>query len=172
MWLKIAGAVIVILAGGALGFYYSGLEAFRVQDLGEFKKALLILKSEIEYLRTPLAEACLNIAKRTEKPANGFLESFADGLSKDGGAAYPVWARTVDAWKKKAFLSNEDWDVLDGFGKTLGYLDTQMQLNAINFVTDYIDAKTATLQENGEKTKRMYRSLGWIGGAIVAVVLM
>jgi stage III sporulation protein AB len=171
MMLRVLGALLVVLAGGVTGYFLSGREIFRIQDLSSFKKALLILASEIEYLKTPLSEACLNIAKRTDKPVSNIFEEFAGLLTEEGVGAGEVWARTVAANRKRTFLTEEDVNVLESFGKTLGYLDAQMQLNSIAYVTDYIEGKINSLREQSDRNKRMYRSLGWIGGGLIAVVL-
>jgi len=68
MLLRFVGALAVMLGCAGLGMYFAAKEGFRVQELLEFKKALLILSSEIEYMRSTLSVACENIAKRTSKP--------------------------------------------------------------------------------------------------------
>ncbi|MCL2840165.1 MAG: stage III sporulation protein AB [Defluviitaleaceae bacterium] len=172
MLLRIVGVIAVMIGSIGLGFYYAAKEGFRVQDLLEFKKALLILSSEIEYMRSPLAVACSNIAKRTSLGTSFMFEHFAGTLTGgDGETAYQLWMGAMDATKKKSFLVDEDWSVVEGFGKTLGYLDKQMQQNAITYAVSYIDEKAAALQVQSDKNKRMYRSLGIIGGLLITVVL-
>ena len=172
MLLRLAGAAVVVAGSAALGFYYAAQEAFRVQHLMEFKKALLILSSEIEYMRTPLPAACSNIAKRTGKPVGPLLAHFSELLlQNEGETAYQLWIQALNTHKDHTFLANEDWNVIEGFGKTLGYLDRQMQQNAISYVVEYIDDKATSLQVQSDKNKRMFRSLGIIGGLLLAVVL-
>ena len=172
MFPTIAGAVALIAGCAALGFYLAAQEGFRVQDLQEFKKALMILSSEIEHLRAPLPVACANIAKRTKEPISALFAHFSRLLTEnEGETAYQLWMLALESQKKRAHLAAEDWDVLEGFGKTLGYLDKQMQQSAIAYAMDYIDEKTAELQTQSDKNKRMYRSLGVIGGLLLVVLL-
>jgi len=172
MLLQIVGALAVLLGSVGLGLYYAAKEGFRVQDLLEFKKALLILSSEIEYMRSPLAVACANIAKRTSLGAQCLFEHFSNALTDgEGETAYQLWLASMEAVKEKTFIAAEDWVVIEGFGKTLGYLDKHMQQNAITYAISYIDEKAATLQTQADKNKRMYRSLGVIGGLLITVVL-
>jgi len=172
MVFRIVGALAVMLGSVGLGLYYAAKEGFRVQDLSEFKKALLILSSEIEYMRSPLAVACANISKRTSLGAARLFEHFSAALTDgDGETAYQLWLASMEAVKDKSFLADEDWAVVEGFGKTLGYLDKQMQQNAITYAVSYIDEKTASLQIKADKNKKMYRSLGVIGGLMITVVL-
>jgi len=172
MLLRIAGALAVMLGCAGLGLYYSSKEGFRIGELQELKKALLILSSEIEFMRAPLNIACANIAKRTESNISTLFLQFSKLLvTGEGETAYQLWATAMDGIKGGTFMTDEDLSVLDGFGKTLGYLDKHMQQNAINYAVNYIDDKVTVLQTQGDKNKRMYRSLGVICGLLITVVL-
>ena len=172
MLLRIIGALAVMVGCTGLGMYYSSREGFRIRELLEFKKALLILSSEIEYMRAPLNIACANIARRTEATISVLFAKFAELLSHgDGETAYQLWTNAAAAIKGKTFMAEEDLSVLDGFGRTLGYLDKHMQQNAINYTVSYIDEKVASLQIQSGKSRRMYRSLGIIAGLLITVVL-
>lgn len=172
MVLRMAGVLAIMLGCTGLGLFYSLKESFRIKELQEFKKALLILSSEIEYMRAPLNIACANIAKRTESTTMVLFAAFAEGLADGKGAtAYQLWTAAVAKIKGKTSLAAEDFSVIDGFGKTLGYLDKHMQQGAIKYAITYIDDKVVSLQAQGDKNKRMYRSLGVISGILISVVL-
>ena len=172
MFPSIVGAVAVIASCAALGFYLAAQEGFRVKDLQEFKKALLILASEIEHMRAPLPAACANIAKRTSHVVSDMFAKFSKLLeASEGETAYQLWVQAIEGQKIHSHLADEDWDIIEGFGKTLGYLDKNMQQSAIAYAIEYIDDKTTGLLAQSEKNRRMYRSLGVIGGLLLAVVL-
>jgi stage III sporulation protein AB len=172
MILQILGTILVMAGSIGMGIYFSAKENFRVQDLLEMKKALLILSSEIEFMRTTLCEACANISKRTSDGVSKIFENFSRLLSKsDGETAYQLWLCAIRECENQIFFAAEDRTVLEDFGKTLGYLDKAMQKNAIEFAIAYIDEKSAALQTQSQKNTRMYRSLGVIGGLLVTVVL-
>jgi len=172
MLLQLTGAIAIMIGCIGLGLYYAAREGFRATEILELKKALLILSSEIDYKRSPLNVACANIAKRTESTASVIFSNFAQLLdSGDGETAYQLWAAATATIKEKTFMAEEDMQILDGFGKTLGYLDKNMQQNAIDYAINYIDDKAAALHEASSKNKRMYRSLGIIGGLLITVVL-
>jgi stage III sporulation protein AB len=172
MLIRIIGTLLVMAGSIGFGIYFSAKENFRVQDLLEFKKALLILSSEIEYMRSTLAEACANISKRTSHGVSEIFAAFSESLAtSEGETAYQLWLAAMQSNAQKIFLAAEDRIVLEDFGKTLGYLDKQMQKNAIDFTVKYIDEKAAALQKQSDKNKKMYRSLGVIGGLLITVVL-
>jgi len=172
MLLRLIGALAVIGGCVGLGMYYAAKESVRAGELLEFKKALLILSSEIEYMRSPLTVACSNIAKRTNALVSVIFSTFSESLATgEGETAYRLWVSAVESVKEASYMSHEDWDVIESFGKTLGYLDKNMQQNAIDYAINYIDEKAVELHLHGSKNKRMYRSLGVIGGLLVTVVL-
>ena len=170
-FLRILGVLLTMGACTALGMYWANLGAFRLQDLLEFKKALLILKSEIEYAATPLPEAMSNIALRVSNPVSKLFSNFADGLANnEGETAYRIWLAAIEAEKRGSFLVENDWEIISAFGKTLGYLDKQMQLDTIRFTVDYVEQQLEQLQTENAKNQRMYRSLGVIGGVLLLVL--
>jgi stage III sporulation protein AB len=172
MWLRLIGTLFVMLGSVGLGLCFAAKESFRIQDLLEFKKALLILSSEIEYMRATLSEACANISKRTSKGISQIFATFSTLLSEsEGETAYQLWLTALESQSTGTFLAPEDRTILQDFGKTLGYLDKDLQKNAIEYTLTYINEKTTTLQKQSDKNKRMYRSLGVIGGLLITVVL-
>ena len=171
--LQIIGAALVVVSSSALGMYYSGLDAFRMQDLLAFRQALTIFASEIEFVVSPLPEAMQNVAKRIPQPVSRLFADFAARLTDVGGeTAYRLWVESIAAHKPVSYLDAEDWDAIESFGKTLGYLDKPMQINTIRHTQSYIDGKTETLRVSGDKNKRMYRSLGVVGGILLVVIFM
>jgi stage III sporulation protein AB len=171
--LKILGAVLVCGASALLGMYFGSMETFRMNDLNEWKKALLILRSEIAFASTPLPEAMEHMAERTMKPARFVFQAFAENLSGKSKDSVPLlWRESIDKWKKQSFLAREDWEWLYAFGNTLGYLDKSMQISTIDMTISYIGDKVEFLEKHSEKNKKMYRSLGILGGLLLAVILL
>jgi stage III sporulation protein AB len=172
MVIRWLGAVLIALSGMALGRYYTNAQKYRLQELTEFKKALLILASEIDYMQTALPEAAARIAQKTSGMINALFFDFAESLTQNNHeTAYHTWCQALDKHKGGAHLCNEDWAHLDDFGKTLGYLDKKMQLNAIKLAVEQADIKISALQAGMEKNKGLYQNLGLLGGLLLAVVL-
>jgi len=172
MFFRAIGAVAVVGGCVGLGLYYAAKESFRANELLEFKKAMQMLSSEIEYMRSPLAVACANISARTGAATSNLFSTFAQSLTDgEGETAYQLWLQSAEKTRPDSFLAKEDWDVLEGFGKTLGYLDKNMQQNAIDHTINYINQKTTALQLQSEKNTKMYHSLGIIAGLLLTVVL-
>jgi stage III sporulation protein AB len=162
------GAAITVAAAALLGRHYANRGIKHIDDLISVKKALLVLSSEIEYMRTPLPAAAASIARRVEGIGGQLFASFANFLTGET-TAYTAWGNALTA--SKSNMTAQDIAALDEFGKTLGYLDTKMQLNNITHTLTYLNERTQSLQANADKNARMYKSLGVLGGLIMTVVL-
>jgi len=172
MILKILGAVLVCSSSALLGLYFARLDSFRISDLNEWKKALLILRSQIAFAAVPLPEAMSSAAGRVGAPVSQTLAQFAKRLlSRDCTDIYMVWSNILNE-NAGGYLKKEDLDWLRNFGKTLGYLDKSMQLSSIDLTVSYIDNKSEMLAYQSEKHKKMYSSLGILGGMLTVVILL
>ena len=171
--MRIIGAVIVIGASAIAGVYYGNLETYRMRDLLEFKKALTILRSQIEYARTPLPEAMLAIAVRVRESVGKVFEMCAELLEHERNEKVAhIWAAAVDQYKDALFLTQEDTDQLKDFGAQLGNMDSEAQIMNISMLIDYIDERTALLNQSRDKNKKLYRSLGILGGALIVIIFI
>jgi stage III sporulation protein AB len=172
VFIRLAGAVLVVLGSVALGWYYGAKDGLRMRDLQEMKKAMTILAAEIDYMRAPLVDACRNVAARVDGGVAAFFRRFY-GAMENGEAttAYQLWSAAAAESRLALALSAEDYGVLDAFGKTLGCLNNKMQQDSIALTTNYLDEQIVSIQKRAEKSTRMYRSLGVIGGLLIVVVL-
>ena len=170
--LQIAGIILIMIATTLGGMYYANAPIFRIKDLKVIKKALMILHSEISYAYTPLPIAMDNIASRIESPINNIFADCAESLrQKTGQDITDIWADTLEKHTTSTYLTREDMDYLKSFGKTLGYLDKEMQINSIAVTTKYIEDKVEELSLTASKNKRLYQTLGILFGLLLVVAL-
>jgi stage III sporulation protein AB len=171
LFLKIIGGGAVCAASSAIGFYFSVKQRLHIDELYEFKKALLILKSEIDYALSPFAEAALNISRRTGAPAQGFFAALGENLKADGALAQGAWDAARSALARSR-LDEEDKDALAQVGRTMGYLDKPLQLSSIDLALEHITSKTGRLEAGTAQNGRLYGSVGVIAGLMAVIALM
>lgn len=171
--LKILGSICIVTACAMLGIYFSQIQQIRKRQLNCIKKALLLLKSQIEYSCEALPEALYNISLRSEEPVKTIFDKISSELRiKKGDSISQVWTRQFHLYESNMKLSKEDIENINAFGKTLGYLDKAQQLNNINISVDYIDQTTDYITRKCERDGKMYQSLGFLGGILLAVLLI
>jgi len=169
---KILGSVMVISASTLAGLYISNLDSKRAIQLIEMKRALTILKSEISYALTPLPQALLNISLRTKEPVSSLFLNIAKELEERNGQFGRIWERELLSHEGQTYWKRLDIEQFMSLGSSLGYLDGEMQLNGIEMVISYIDMVTEELKVSSDKNKKMYRSLGVLGGILIVIVLL
>lgn len=173
MFIKILGVICIIFSGAMMGIHLSKREQIRMKELNYIKKALLILKSQIDYSSEPLPEALHNIAIRSEQPVKHIFESISKQLiQKEGGSINTIWTREFYRYSDNTNFSKNDLESITSFGKSLGYLDKQLQINNINMVVEYIDRTIEAILRKEEKDGKMYQSLGILGGMLLALLLI
>ncbi|MCL2616914.1 MAG: stage III sporulation protein AB [Defluviitaleaceae bacterium] len=173
MMLRIIGALIVLGASTIAGVYYGNLETYRMRDLLEIKKALSILRSHIEYSRTPLPEAMQAIAVRVRKSVGNIFEMCADLLVHERNERVAhIWEAAIEQHKEAMFLTEEDIEQLKGFGAQLGDLDSDAQITNISMLIEYIDERVSQLHESRDRNRKLYRSLGVLGGALIVIIFI
>ena len=173
MLIRMIGIAIAFGAAVLAGAYVGNLDNFRIRDLTQMKKALAILKAEIEFAHAPLPEALMGIAQRTAGPIGAMFLMLAERIDTDRGAdVSQLWAQCVLTLAPETYFNNEDVEQFIAFGKTLGFLDKGMQIANIAIATDYINEKMVRLNESRFKSGRMYRSLGFLGGLLIVVIFL
>lgn len=171
--LRILGILLVMLSSTLAGVYYANIEAFRIKDLREMKKALIILLSEIEYTLTPLPQAMDNISKRIDEPISKIFSEFSSSLNdKTGQGLGDIWVKILEDNKDLYYFNKEDIDYLKSFGKTLGYLDKSLQINSIAVTIKYMEEKVEELNVSSLKNKKLYQTLGVLAGMLICIVLI
>lgn len=173
MFIKLLGAVCIIFSGVMLGMYWSRKEEIRMKELECVKKALLLLKSQIDYCSEPLPEALHNIAFRSEVPIKHIFEKISLELKqKKGQSINEIWVKQFNLYSNNTNFSKEDLEAIKQFGKALGYLDKQLQINNIDILVEYIDRTIKLIIRKNQKEGKMYQSLGILGGMLLALLLM
>ncbi len=169
--MKIFGAMVVITASTMAGWIYSSLLKKRVKILGDLIQALHWLITEIGYATVPLMEASSKISERIQGEAGIVFSGFTEELRAfDGLMADEAWQKNLVNCRKKLFLHNEDWAILENFGRTLGNTDREHQVSAIRQNLERLKLQEEEAVKNQGKNEKLYRYLGIAIGALVVLL--
>ncbi|MDR0406091.1 MAG: stage III sporulation protein AB [Clostridiales bacterium] len=172
MLIKLIGGAVIILCAAKIGFDEAGKYGKRVRELRELQVALVALKGEISFCRTPLAEALTKTARRLKTPAGEVFLAAGGGL-KDGAATVKeAWDGAISAARKNLSLNGDDLDILSAFGGLLGMSDAAGQLENIELTSAKLSAREAEAEREEQRFAKLYRSLGVIGGIFLAVLFL
>ena len=171
MLFKILGGALVCLSCTLLGIYIGGRGMRRHAALLEFKRSLIMLKSEMKYAIYPLSKAFINISERTSRPVSDFYRQMSVELlanDKDLGCIWAVGMHILGT----SSLSAVDIDTIAQMGRALGSIDASVQFAAIDMTIAAIDDAVETLNEENAKNKRMYRGIGIVSGLLITIALL
>lgn len=167
------GIGLMIMGATAFGLAMSRELEKRLIQLREIKKMVSMLKGEIRCANSTLAEGFYHVAERIMPPFSEFLRNMAAHMEEfRGDTIQEIFREHVDTDLKESALLAEDLEQLGRLGDQLGYLDLQMQINAMeHYESQLDDAYEQAAQAFGNKSK-MYRYLGLMGGLFLAIIFI
>ncbi len=171
--LKILGGILVLFSSYIFGEYLSSKEKYALDDLYSFKKGLLLLKSEISYLRTSFSEAFLKVSKHLGLGTKEVFEEFSYRLENSEVLdTKTLWEESLDNHKEKLYISKDIIKHIKDFGSVLELQDLGAIVSHINFLLEQLESEIEVSKEKNEKTKKLYKQLSVLGGCLLVVVLI
>lgn len=171
--LKAVGAVCLLCSGLGIGNWKSGEYQRRVEELERMIFILHCLKGEISYAGNTLPEAFMRIGDKVSEPFRMFLQQTAKGLrAKSGKELYQILEETMKTAKIKGNPRKEDWKEFVKILSNLGYLDKEMQIHFLESGIEELERKRKRLEDQLPEQKRVWQSLGMLGGAFLVIILL
>ncbi|MBO5072730.1 MAG: stage III sporulation protein AB [Eubacterium sp.] len=170
--MKMLGMLMVMSGCIGAGLWYSFIYNRKWRNLKDCQKAVLILRNEIVYGRTPLPEAFAQMADRTNGSVARFFDTVAQRLEEGGGRLEEIWGTALQEILTSQEMGKEDQKELEGLGNTLGYLDTQLQVQALELYEKRLEGSLQNWEREKEKKTRLYPVLGTMGGALICLIIM
>jgi len=172
MLLKILGGIMIITASGLIGILYSGRLSTRHRELNNLRRHMQMLETEIIYGATPLPSAMTSIAHRTEGLASSLFQLAAECLSDRSFYSFKdAWTFAADSVFRGTPLVWEDIELIKSLGSILGGSDREDQKKHFELFYMQLRLQEEKALEELRRSGRMYRSLGFLLGIAVFVVL-
>ncbi|PLR85993.1 stage III sporulation protein SpoAB [Bacillus canaveralius] len=170
--LKLIGAVLIIIATTWTGFEAARHLSERPRQLRQLKSALQSLEAEIMYGHTPLHEASRRLAAQLPKPLSLFFEAFANKLTESETTVKAAWEESLNHIWKLTALKLGEFEIMKQFGETLGRHDRHSQQKQIILTLSHLEREEADARDKQAKYERMVKSLGFLSGLLVIILLM
>jgi len=170
--MKLIGAIFILLATTWTGFEASKHLSERTKQLRQLKVALSMLEAEIMFGHTPLRDASEHIAKQMDKPLSWLFEYFSRKLSSDHTTVKEAWEESLqEIWKLTA-LKQGELEVLKQFGETLGQHDLISQQKHIRLALVHLEREEEEALDTQRRYEKMVKSLGFLSGLLIIILLM
>ncbi len=171
--IKILGAILILISSGMFGQFLSSKDKYALDDLYNFKKGLILLKSEISYLRTNLSEAFLKVSENLGIGVREIFQGFSYQLENSETLdTQSAWEDSFNKNKDKLFLNKDIQKHIISFGSVLEHQDIEAIINHINFLITQIESEIEIGKARNETTKKLYKQLSVLFGCLIVVVLI
>ncbi len=173
MALKILGSILIIASSGLAGLYFAYKPYYRKSDLNSFFIALEILENEINNYSS-LIEASFQISQKvSDKNISEIFLYLCEKLKeKNGEETEKIWTDSINKYKSSLYLNQEDYDTIAGMGKILNSFDREIEIKNIAVLKRYILTSIDEINIEYTKNRRMFQSIGFLGGLIIVIALI
>jgi len=169
--LKVVGAILVLCAGALIGLHMSHQYASRPRQIRQLIQALQRLETEISYGATPLAEAFHSIARQAAGPVAVLLGAAAEELQSESADTRGALERSAERCWGRTALRPAEREIWLHLGSILGVSDRDDQIRHLRLAMSQLKSEEDAAQEDQRRYASMWRSLGLLGGALVAILL-
>lgn len=171
--IRLLGAVLLILSGTGLGRQIAARYGRRVAELEQLQGLLAMLASEIDYALTPLPEALARVGRLGEPgPARRLFERTAVALGDGSPESFrEAWSRIRREEAGELALTGRDDEILEELGWALGASAREDQLRHLALAAERLKAATTLAERLATKNAPLTRSLGILGGILLALLL-
>lgn len=171
--LKIMGALMILASATGIGISCSMDLKKYCMELRLLKQLFYMLRGEIKYTKTPLAEAFERIAARLPEPFSAFLRKTAEEMENlDGRTFGELWREEIGTGLSGTHLKKDDKEQLGALGEVLGYLDLEMQVSSIELYLEQLEISIQSAQDAITAKQKLYQSLGVAGGIFLVILLV
>ncbi len=160
--IRLSGVLCLLLTCAGTGMY-AGIQVKK--QVRQYQLLLSFLNDceiYIRYQNLPLQELFSLLAENPDYRQLAFLNEIRTGE----GSPHMRWQKAVQ------HLSGEARTIFQNLGHAIGQTDLQgqiavLELSQIQMQSAYENCRTAS-----EKKRKLYQSLGWLGGAMLAVLFL
>ena len=173
MWMKLLGAVFVIVGCSGLGAESAKRLKDRRRLLETMKRMMSQLKGEILYSNLTLPAAFFRTGQKGEGAAGKLFTSVAKRMEEKTGESFEeVWKAETEQFFQTCSLEKNEQDQLRAFGSCLGYLDRDMQERTMEFYMEELEQEIEVLKKAEPEKCRMFLGIGILAGLFLTVVLV
>ncbi len=170
---KIFGSLLVIFSLGMTGICKADKLRKRYEELLDFRKILVMLQGEIRYNNATISEAFAHVGRHFSGSYKKILDKASDKTAENSGNSLEeIWIHIVDEYKGDLNVKDNEIDIIKELGRSMGYLDCEMQENALNMLIEKIQV---VIDEQGGKLPenvKVYRCMGIMLGIFVVLLIV
>ena len=165
--MKLSGMILLFVCCAGIGSY----SALQVRhQIRIYQKLLLLLQDCMTYIRYQHMTVYEIFSILAECPAYRHLDLIQYMCQEDFYQHPPeyLWNQAL----RESRLPDEAKRILRNLGSELGKSDMQSQIAVLMLCQSQMQQALASCEAGSEKKSRLYQSLGWLSGAMLAVLFL
>lgn len=169
---KLIGASIILFSASMVGWQIGRYYASRPVQLRALLVGLQMLETEIVYGLTPLHRAFVKIGHRISKEVGQLFVTTAEKLLTEESYSTEecIQAAIRKHWSSTA-LRKEEKEVLISLGHVLGNSDREDQQKHLRLAITHLRGLEEEARVEQGKYEKMYKSLGFLSGLLVVILM-
>lgn len=165
--LRILGGILVIISCLGIGLEKSESLTRHREELEELQRIFTNIRTELEYMRTPIDELFYKLQKKFNGANQNWLIELSKSKSALGKNTFnDIWVSSIDTHFKESFLTKSELEELKHIGKHLS------QPEAIRLYLIQLENSIQTTREEEKEKKKLYQSMGILVGIFLVLVLI
>lgn len=170
--LKAAGMALILWGSVGLGCSLSLSLSRRERELESLHRLVVYLKGEISYGGTSLFDAFTGAGEKLPDPYREFCRRVGSSWKGQPCTSFgEIFCRCAREVFWHLDLSKEEREEFFSLGERLGYLDLEMQIKQLALYEQELSLHIQKLQKEMPEKKKVYRSLGILGGLFLVILL-
>lgn len=172
MWLKLAGAIIVLVSATGIGFKLADRLNERPRQIRHLISCIGALKSYIGYVSLPLADALINCTNGTSGAVNDLFHKMGRILIENGWMTPNEALKAAISDNPSLAFESPELEVLSVLAANLGSTGRDDQKNCLSMVQEQLGKIEQDAIRIRDQNSKMYRYLGVCGGLAIVIVLI
>lgn len=171
--IKIVFNSLILILSSIMGFAFGNIYSKRAKNLLDLQYCIRVLQSEIINGNTPLPEALENVSIKGRGGISKLFKQIKDDLVKEKREdIYYSFSLQKDLLKSKYAFNSQDIEIFLYLGKILGKTNSRDQDKNMTFVINQLENHYNEADEEKSKNTKLYRTLGFLIGLGVVIILI
>lgn len=172
MLVKLIGGILVIAACSLWGIAVSNKYGRRPRELKNLRTSLQLLETEVIYGANPLPYAFSSIANKLEGILKQFYFTASQNLIlRQYSSVRDAWSDAIEKVLADTAFNKTDMELLRGFGNILGSSDREDQQKHFKLFYAQLKHHEDIAEEERRKNEKMYKSLGFLSGLVLFIII-
>ncbi|MBE5937517.1 MAG: hypothetical protein E7265_05760 [Lachnospiraceae bacterium] len=169
--IKILGMIFVVCSTTMMGLAYSNRLNERLCDIRKIQKSVVLLRGEIRYKGSMLAEAFVSVGTKSDRTISEFYISLGNEIRNNTVKSMSDMVHDCIVYIDKTNLRETDVAHFAEFIGNLGYLDKEMQMSHIQLFLEQFENNKEDSLEQIKMNSKLYKYMGVAIGIMVCLLI-